>query len=31
MGLQSLAVDKDFATVAAAKGSTSAMQPHVDC
>lgn len=31
MGLQSLAVDKDFATVTAAEGSTSAMQPHVDC
>lgn len=31
MGLQSFAVDENFATVAAAEGSTAAMQPHVDC
>lgn len=31
MGLQSLAVNEDFATVTAAEGSAAAMQPHVDC
>lgn len=31
MGLQSLAVDEDFATIAAAEGAAATMQPHVDC
>lgn len=30
MGLQSLAVDEDFATVAATEGAAATMQPHVD-
>lgn len=31
MGLQSLAVNEDFATVTATEGSAATMQPHVDC
>lgn len=31
MGLQSLAVDEDFATIAATEGAAATMQPHVDC
>lgn len=31
MGLQSLAVDENFATVSATEGTAATMQPHVDC
>lgn len=31
MGLQSLAVDEDFATEAATEDAAATMQPHVDC
>lgn len=31
MGLQSLAMDEDFATITATEGAAATMQPHVDC
>lgn len=31
MGLQSFAVDEDFATETATEGTAATMQPHVDC